>query len=241
MSTDGTGAGTTSAGPDSTGTDATGPDATARATRRDRGRELPLGPKARRTRAAILQAAADEFVANGYRRTTVAAVAAAAGVSLGTVYQYFRDRSELVSALIQHTVREVLAKTETGWRASDGIEGVYRLILAFVTAYAEAAPFAGVWEEVVHLEPGLADLRRSLDRAFARSVELEYTRAADDGLVDPELRPADVARALTAMVDRYCYLTYVFDPPADGAPTAEESALLLARLWAAGVRLMPAP
>jgi AcrR family transcriptional regulator len=210
-------------------------------TRREGDRELPLGPKAQRTRAAILEAAAAEFAANGYQRTTVGDVATAAGVSLGTVYQYFRDRTDLVAALVQRVVSEMLAKTEASWRPAEGIEGVYRLILNFVSAYADAAPMAGVWEEVAHLEPNLAALRRSLGRAFTESVEREYRGAAEMSLVDPDLDPALVARALTGMVDRYCYVTYVFDPPEAGLPTPEESALLLARLWSAAIRLVPAP
>jgi hypothetical protein len=39
------------------------------------------------------------------------------------------------------------------------------------------------------------------------------------------------------MVDRYCYVIYVFDPPEDGPPSAEESARLLTELWASAVGL----
>jgi AcrR family transcriptional regulator len=210
-----------------------------RETRREGGRELPLGPKARRTRTAILRAAAEVFATNGYRGTTMADIAAAAGVSLGTVYQYFRDRSDVVASLVQVGAGDMLAGTNASWRAADGIEGVYRLILAFVSAYVEAAPIAGLWEEVAHHEPDLAAHRRSLSRAFAQSLEEEYARAAAAGLVEADLNPPLVARALTSMVDRYCYVTYVFDPPERGVPTPEESARLLARLWAGGIKLVP--
>jgi hypothetical protein len=43
--------------------------------------------------------------------------------------------------------------------------------------------------------------------------------------------------ALSGMVDRYCYVTYVFDPPEAGPPPAAESADLLTRLWASAVGL----
>src|SRR4051812_36858534 len=85
---------------------------THRAVRREGARELPLGPKAQRTRATILDTAAELFARDGYQRTTVADVASAAGVSLGTVYQYFRDRSDLVAALVYNNVAKMLERTD---------------------------------------------------------------------------------------------------------------------------------
>ena len=209
-----------------------------RATRRlGDGSEAPLGPKARRTREAILAAAAERFVAAGYANTTVADVAEAAGVSLGTVYQYFRDRSDLVAALVHRTLGDMRAAADTRWRAAEGLAGVERVLGNFVSFYEATAPFAGVWEEVSHLDGPLQELRRELGRAFTRAVEVELRAAGRDGLVDASLDPAITARALTGMVDRYCYVTYVFDPPPDGPPPAAESAAVLSRLWAAGLGL----
>lgn len=42
------------------------------------------------------------------------------------------------------------------------------------------------------------------------------------------LQPAQMARAVNAMVDRYCYLTYVFDPPEHHEPPEEASRALAA-------------
>src|SRR4029077_5394250 len=39
------------------------------------------------------------------------------------------------------------------------------------------------------------------------------------------------------MVDRYCYVIYVFDPPVDGPPTPEDSAHLLTERWASAAGL----
>ena len=39
------------------------------------------------------------------------------------------------------------------------------------------------------------------------------------------------------MVDRCCYVTYVFDPPQDGPPPPQESAHMLTELWASAVGL----
>src|SRR6266481_2160667 len=59
-----------------------------------RARELPLGSE--RTRAAIRDAANRLFIERGVDRTTVDAICAAAGVSKGTFYLYFRRREDLL-------------------------------------------------------------------------------------------------------------------------------------------------
>jgi AcrR family transcriptional regulator len=208
---------------------------TERAVRREGDKELPLGPKARRTREAVLAAAAERFGEQGYQRTTVADVAEAAGVSLGTVYQYFRDRSDLVAALIQRAVGAMLDR-DTTWRASEGREGLERVIGNFVRIYTHDAALAGVWEEVCHVDDDLARLRRQIGRTFTSSVERQLERAAEAGLVRNDIDPAIAARALTGMVDRYCYVTYVFDPP-PSPPSADESVATLVTLWAGAVGL----
>jgi hypothetical protein len=96
---------------------------------------------------------------------------------------------------------------------------------------------AGVWEEVSHVDDELADLRRTLGRIFTGSVERELRRARRAGQLDAALDPALTARALTGMVDRYCYVTYVFDPPPDGPPSPGKSAAVLSHLWAAAIGL----
>ncbi len=54
----------------------------------------------RRKRESILTAAAELFVRQGYRKTSVDQVAAAAGVAKGTVYLYYRNKAELVCSAI---------------------------------------------------------------------------------------------------------------------------------------------
>lgn len=53
------------------------------------------------TREAILDAAADLLGAEGAGQTRMEDIASRAGVAVGTVYNYFQDRTALVSALLQ--------------------------------------------------------------------------------------------------------------------------------------------
>jgi AcrR family transcriptional regulator len=54
---------------------------------------------ARRTRVAIVDAAARRFLRDGYASTTIAAVAADAGVSVDTIYKSFGGKPGLVRAI----------------------------------------------------------------------------------------------------------------------------------------------
>lgn len=57
--------------------------------------------QARRTREAILDAAQRQFLAAGYAATTIAAVAAEAGVSVETIYKAFGGKPGLVRAIYE--------------------------------------------------------------------------------------------------------------------------------------------
>jgi AcrR family transcriptional regulator len=75
--------------------------------------------KRNRTQLAILEAAKAVFKARGYSATTMQGVADSAGVSLPTVYLYFRSKSDLIRSLADLvtssadlSIEHVLAETD---------------------------------------------------------------------------------------------------------------------------------
>lgn len=58
-----------------------------------------LSEKQRNKRAAIIEAATDLFTNGGYETTTIAHVAKKAGVAVGTVYLYFKNKQEILYAV----------------------------------------------------------------------------------------------------------------------------------------------
>ncbi|MGV8841378.1 MAG: TetR/AcrR family transcriptional regulator [Bauldia sp.] len=71
-------------------------------------------PKARllaRKQAAILKAARREFLGKGFGETTMAGVAAAAGVSVATLYRHARSKDDLFEAVValRHDPQEIAA------------------------------------------------------------------------------------------------------------------------------------
>jgi AcrR family transcriptional regulator len=126
--------------------------------------------RARTTRRAIVDAARDQFLSNGYATTTVASIAASAGVSVETVYKGFGGKPGLVSAVadaglagagpIPAEVRsDELQRVEADPRA---------IIRGWGTLAAEVAP--RVCPTLLLLrdaasDPEVAALRAQLDRA----------------------------------------------------------------------------
>lgn len=61
---------------------------------------VPMGGKRERTRAQLIEAAADMIAKQGYEATTLEAVAASVGMTRGAIYGNFKDRDDLFLAVL---------------------------------------------------------------------------------------------------------------------------------------------
>lgn len=206
-----------------------------RGSRRDGQQLRPLGPKATRTRAAVIAAGVEVFCEQGYQASSVSDVHARAGVSLGTFYQYFRDKTDLIATIVAEAVIASARQIFPDFDPGRGGAGAARVVDAFVRHYAATAPFQRVWEEVTHLEPTVAELRSRLSQLLETSLASGIAAGQVQGDVEAALDPRLTARALAAMVDRTCYLTFVLDggDPSEGPAVAEA----LSTLWTNALRL----
>jgi AcrR family transcriptional regulator len=186
-----------------------------------------------------MEAARQLFAEQGYNATSVAHIIERAGVSFGTFYQYFHDRGDVLAAMLTVNLQQMFESADPNWRAAEGRAGLYRVIHSFVEAYAAAGDAAGIWEEASIVDPAMADLRRSVGHRMTASVEAELKRASDAGRCRPftAKEAAMTATALTAMVDRFCFVSFVFDPPMSAA-RVDESARVLTDLWTAAIGLV---
>ena len=208
-----------------------------RGVRREGDTVRPLGPKATRTRLALIRAGIVVFSEQGYRASSVGDVHERAGVSLGTYYQYFRDKTDLICTIVAEAVITSAHSIWPTFDASLGHHGVVQVVEGFVRHYATTADFQRVWEEVTHLEPTVADLRARLSQLLETSLGAGIAAGQEDGAIDPSLDPALTARALAAMVDRTCFLTFVLDRR-DGVDTGEVTDALT-QLWVNALQLAP--
>ena len=209
------------------------------ALRREGSVAVPAGPRAQQTRAKLMEAARAVFAEQGYSSTSVADIIERAGVSFGTYYQYFNNRGDVLVAMLTVTLQEMFASADPKWRADEGRAGLYRVIHNFVDAYATAGTAARIWEEASIVEPEMAGVRRSVGQTMTAAVEGELLRASKAGRCRPfdAQEAALAATALAAMVDRFCFVTYVFDPP-ERPVTVDDAARALTDLWADAIGLV---
>ena len=130
---------------------------------------LPKQDRSRATRDRLLEAAVASLAESGWARTTVATVAARAGVSRGAAQHHFPTRGDLVTAAIRHMtevrldeLRTIVAAPPEGanrtrW-ALDLLVGLYTSMLftAALHVWTEAAVDAELRAQVIPLERTLA-------------------------------------------------------------------------------------
>ncbi|MGV3758881.1 MAG: TetR/AcrR family transcriptional regulator [Actinomycetota bacterium] len=202
----------------------------------DNGEARPLGAKGRRTRARILAGATEAFLDQGWAATTMASVADRSGVGIGTIYQYFRGKEDVLAALVGQWTLAALSQLQA-WDPADGRDGLRRIIDRFVSGYVATAPLQQLWEEVSLTDEGLARLRDDLTEVYVQLFATAFERGAAEGLLDPGPAPTETARALCAMVDRYCHQVFGRGRPAVARPSVPAAIELLTGLWATALAL----
>jgi AcrR family transcriptional regulator len=93
------------------------------------------------TRAEILDAAESLFVAQGYGSTSLGEIADVVGVGRTTLYEYFKNKDDLLVDLVETRVPPVLASIVDGLPAEDGpsdrICDLLRASLEFVAEHPQ--------------------------------------------------------------------------------------------------------
>ena len=147
-----------------------------------------MATRGERKRAAILDAAGEVFLANGYVGTSMDEVAAVAAVSKQTVYQHFRDKETLFHELITATVLQGAERVAEA-PLLPGVQPLAEELRAFarLLLHGVMQPRVLRLRRVVIAEatrfPGLG--RSFYDLGVARTVALLAPALA--GLDDPEL------------------------------------------------------
>jgi AcrR family transcriptional regulator len=153
----------------------------------------PLRERIRQaTSAAILAAAEEVFAAQGLQKARMNDIAARAGVAVGTLYNHFKDRDDLLAGLLEVRRQEMLDMVDT---ASDapGLDFRARLHHVFTSffAYIDAhQPFYKLLHQVAEQQGPPTEMVKDLYARMERLVKR--------GIKEKALRPsgADVYPAL---------------------------------------------
>lgn len=152
-------------------------------------------------RMAILRAAAEAFREHGFAGTGMREIAAAAGLSPGNLYYYFKDKSELVAFCQDYALERMIAAAD---EARQEIEDPTERLRAVIEAQIRCM-LGEVVGAVAHLE--INGLRpRAKKKIVARRDEYEsmIRDLVDDGVKTGAFRrcdPALVTRALLGAIN----------------------------------------
>ena len=152
----------------------------------------------RRTREALLSAAAQVFVERGVQ-APIRDIAARAGVGLGTVYRHFPDRAELVVAVYRHQIEECVALADELEGSSEPGRALQQWVGAFVEFLVTKH---GLGMALQSDDSGLQSLHAlMLDRLVPACARLVDAAVAHD-----ELDPDVTAYVLMRAVGNLCIL-----------------------------------
>jgi len=149
----------------------------------------PRAPQRERGRvrvAALLAAAGEAFADRGYDATTMTEIAARAGASIGSLYQFFPTKEMLADALVADYAEALhgrLAAIEADAQSGDADELGRRLFPLLIRFRADHPAFAALVET-----PG-AQQRGGPVRARLRERILAILRRQAPHLADAQLEP----------------------------------------------------
>jgi AcrR family transcriptional regulator len=172
-------------------------------------RKRPRQARSRQTVDAILAATSRVLVKEGFDGLTTNAVAATAGVSVGSLYQYFPNKEALVGALIEHHIEAINSAVfaELARVAALPLAQAARCVIELtIRAHAVEPELHRVLTEQVPRIGKLAKLRQ-LDEIVHRMVAgLLAVRKAELAITDVELAAFVLVSAIEAIIHRAALL-----------------------------------
>ncbi|OBF21743.1 TetR family transcriptional regulator [Mycobacterium kubicae] len=156
-----------------------------------------LSAKGRQTQEAIEQAARKLFAERGFHGTTLADITAAAGKSSAVFYRYFTDKEDLLAALAQSFLHDVVTPSGLSVHLPEspnddafftsvvtGYWNMFKQNIGIMIAVAQLAatkqPFATVQNQFRRFGMDIvaASVRRAQEHGYGGELNPEHTAAA---------------------------------------------------------------
>lgn len=193
-------------------------------------RKRPRQARARATVDAILEAAARVLVDEGYEGANTNRIAEVAGVSIGSLYQYFPNKQALVGALVERHVRHIMDLLASGLMNAASMnlpDAIRKLVEVMLNVHRVEPELHRVLAEQLprvstpdhhrqtnataqamirgYLELRHAELRPGLDLETAAFVLVHSVEAVTHAAVieQPETDPDRLLKEVSAMIVAY--------------------------------------
>ena len=161
--------------------------------------------RAEATRRSILRAARTTFVAKGFHEATTHDVAREAGLSVGSIYTYFRSKDDLIRESVLAANKDETDAVLRDIRATGMVRDRIVRALAGWYAYTIEAPgvpafLAEVWAAASR-NPVLRDLVARRRERFVTVATVLLSEGVSSGELAADLAVDTVARAFAALLD----------------------------------------
>jgi len=165
-------------------------------------RKTPRQRRSTETVEAILTAAAHILEKEGFEAATTNRVAVKAGVSIGSLYQYFPNKESLVRALNDrhtHEILDLLRKRFVEVREAPLEDSVRAIVQAMVDVHRVNPALHRVLVAIVPSVGALAETRVVEDAAAALLTQFMKARKAELRPLNPELSAFMLVHAVEAL------------------------------------------
>lgn len=199
-----------------------------------RPRKQPAQERSRATVGVILEAAARVFASHGYAAATTNRIAAKAGVSVGSLYEYFPNKDALLVALMEAHIAEgqaILARAgaEALVPGMSLRQSVGRLVQAMIDLHGRDRQLHRVLFEETPLPARIRRQLADVERAVADHIA-DFLRGHPEVTApDPDLAAMVLVQAIEGLTHR---LVVHGDAASDPAQAAELVTLATAFLTA---------
>jgi len=144
-------------------------------------RKRPIQARSAVTVEAISEATIQVLLSHGEERLTTTRIAERAGVSVGTLYQYYPNKQSLLFAVLEHHMNNVAARVEAACvsaRHKPLSEMIREMVEAFVDAKTERADISVALYRV-SADVGGTTLTKRASQRLRKAVEAMLQTAPD--------------------------------------------------------------
>jgi AcrR family transcriptional regulator len=161
-------------------------------------------PRRERTRGRLLEAARVIFERDGYFNCKLADITTEAGVSTGTLYNYYRSKQEIFRELIAEVVYDMA--DSVGYADMDGrrdpVQHLRETNRAYIQGYRRNARLISLVPQASEDSAEIRAQQLSLLGQNLDRVAEAIVRWQSEGIVHPDLDATYTAHALTFMTQR---------------------------------------
>nr|WP_218621197.1 TetR/AcrR family transcriptional regulator [Mycolicibacterium hippocampi] len=191
-----------------------------------------MSAKGRQTQLAIEQAARKLFAERGFHGTTLGDITSAAGKSPAAFYRYFTDKEDLLAALAQSFLREVVTPSGLSLQLPDSPDDdafFTAVVSGYWTMFKQNIGIMIAVAQLATTQPRFATVQNEFRRFGIDIVAASVRRAQEQGY-GAELNPEYTAAAIALLFENFT--TVFVGTPDLGLDINDEDAITtLARIW----------